>query len=194
MRPMACGLSVLVIAFMEEMGFFDSKEAAQVLGPTIGGNEMIDSDLLECLRSEAAADCISKDDMKTLGKLLASAKDERAESKKFRDVVKREGYGGGGQNAEAVPGAGPPEFPGDRAMTLEEVQALAPPKTYVYRDSVWKRWQLFWSERDITGYRWSVSSSWGPTGDELMATRSALRRIWGHCASLTGLRSPIRKC
>ena len=142
-------------------------DAAMVMEAAFAHDDDSDATLMEVFTSDAAADCIGKDDLRTARKLREQYASDCKAASKHKKWIR------GTRQKQEGPRK-PPAFLGDRSITMQEVLEMVPPRTYVRRDKVYKRWQLFYGRADPLGWRWSVSRAWGPTGNEARAVRNCL--------------------
>jgi hypothetical protein len=190
-------LSGMTLAATQKILGIDGSSAAQVMQASLG-SEQIEAATISLLESDGAQDLIGKEDTKVVGKMLGAARERESDQDVFKELIRRErsrggssGSGGDGGGGGAASGSGsgaamPVKYVGDRALSEDAVRELAPSPCYVYRDEFGKRWQLFYGSADATGWTWSVSRAWGPTGRELEAIRFVLAVAWRHHVSLTG--------
>ena len=147
-----------------------TEDAAMAMEAAFTQDDDSDAALMEVFASDAAADCIGKDDLRTARKLREQFASDCEVASKHKQWIRntRKRFFGPRR---------PPKFLGDRSITRQEVMEMVPPRTYVRRDNVYKRWQLFYGRADPLGWRWSVSRAWGPTGNEARAVRHCLESV-----------------
>ena len=166
------------------------EEAAQVIEDTLAfAGTDFDLSTLNTLKTEAAADCIGRDDLKTVHKYMNEMESALEQSRAYKTIIRSRRHGGGGGDGVRAP----VRYVGDRAMPEGDVRKLLPPGTdwegdnvyaYVQRDNRTKNWRVFYGRPDEYGWRWQKSCAWGPSGEEVAAIRSVLGQIWSHHLSL----------
>ncbi len=76
--------------------------------------------------------------------------------------------------------------PSTEDWTVTSAQALCPPFTRIYRDHLNCRWRVWYGKKTALVDNWSISKSWGLSGEDDGPVRHCLLQVWRRHTALTG--------
>jgi hypothetical protein len=150
-------------------------DATDYMQAAFTGGWSMDGEMRAMLSSEAATDALGREDAQVVDKLIDASAVRNAARERMRRAIQTARAGG-------QPGriSRPRTYIGDRSMTQSEVREMAPDPFYavtVVRDDMFKCWRILYGPRFEDGWRWSVSRSWGPSGNEKVAVNKCLVEV-----------------
>ena len=141
---------------------------------------------LDILGTEEVQDGMGKDACDQTLSFLEAEELRRQEHDKFMIEIKKS------RESSALPKT---STAGRRAVnmpastedwTVKSAQALCPPYTRIYRDLFNCRWRVWYGKKTALVDNWSISKSWGLSGEDDGPVRHCLLQVWRRHTVLTG--------